>query len=399
MGSMSGLRLLALRGLLTMVGGLAVPGWSQQQTAPVLQGPPVAPAAVSGSSVTGTVIFADTQHAARFAQVTLQAVASDARQDRGPGGFGGGSSARTGLDGTFTISNVAPGDYYVVATAPGYISERSLLQAELTAGATAADLAMQIPTVHVSADGSGSATVTLQRGGAIAGKLQWEDGSAAAGVQISVDPALPQPPLPQPLSSIRGFSGNAAVTDDRGAFRITGLAGGDYLLQAVINPGVAFGGGFGGRGPGYSTPVHVYAPGVFRKVEAKPISVRAGDERDDLRMVIDLRGLHTVSGHVSSAVAGANIVSGRASLTDSSDTSLQPSGTINANGDFAISYVPAGTYTLNVQGSTVANNGGYRGRNSSSSSSTTFKPYSQTLSVSDTDVTGLGINLVVASSQ
>jgi len=399
MGSMSGLRLLALRGLLTMVGGLAVPGWSQQQTAPVLQGPPVAPAAVSGSSVTGTVIFADTQHAARFAQVTLQAVASDARQDRGPGGFGGGSSARTGLDGTFTISNVAPGDYYVVATAPGYISERSLLQAELTAGATAADLAMQIPTVHVSADGSGSATVTLQRGGAIAGKLQWEDGSAAAGVQISVDPALPQPPLPQPLSSIRGFSGNAAVTDDRGAFRITGLAGGDYLLQAVINPGVAFGGGFGGRGPGYSTPVHVYAPGVFRKVEAKPISVRAGDERDDLRMVIDLRGLHTVSGHVSSAVAGANIVSGRASLTDSSDTSLQPSGTINANGDFAISYVPAGTYTLNVQGSTVANNGGYRGRGGSSSTSTTFKTYSQSLTVGDTDVTGLGINLVVASSQ
>jgi len=76
---------------------------------------------------------------------------------------------------------------------------------------------------------------------------------------------------------------------------------------------------------------------------------------------------------------------------------VQMSGTINASGDFSIPYVPSGTYTLSAQGSTQAVTIGFRGRGGNNTASgTTFQPYTQTLSVGETDVTGMGINLLSA---
>ena len=69
----------------------------------------------SSGSVTGTVILGDTQHPARFATVLLQPAkpgSVDEEDDRygGGRGFGGGMAGRTGLDGTFSIAGVTPGD-------------------------------------------------------------------------------------------------------------------------------------------------------------------------------------------------------------------------------------------------------------------------------------------------
>jgi len=349
------------------------------------------------ASVTGTVIYGDTQRPARFVQVDLQAVPSAAATTGGRGFGGGGGIWRTGLDGTFTIPNVVPGDYWVLATAPGYVSERTLLQTQVNAGVTTADLMAQMPTVHVSASGSGSIVVTLQRGAVIAGKLQWEDGSPATGVDVTADSAVVNVAMPAPFNSLRVSSQTRATTDDRGAFRITGLPSGDYVVQAQLRPTVQFGSG----GRGVVNVVRIYVPGVFRKADAKPVTVKAGDERDDLRMVVNLSALHTVSGHVNSATAGMSVQSGRASLVDTTDATVQLSGVVSAAGDFSIAYVPAGTYTLSVQGSTqAAATGGFRGRGgngAAAAGSATFLPASQTLTVGDTDVTGLGINLTSAS--
>jgi len=385
------LKAISSVGWVLLMGGFMLR--AQQQT------PMVATAPTSSASVTGMVVFGDTQRPARFVQVDLQAIpsASASNNDRGGRGFGGfgggGGFARTGLDGTFTISNVAPGDYWVLATAPGYVSERTLLQAGANAGATAADLMTQMPTVHVSASGSGSVTLTLVRGAALSGKLQWEDGSPATGVDVVADPAVTAVALPSPLNALRAYSTTRATTDDRGAFRLLGLASGDYVLEVQLHPTVQFGGG----GRGYANMIRVYAPDVFRKADAKPITIKAGDERDDLRMVLNLSRLHTVSGHVNSAAAGFNVLSGRVSLVDTTDATAQMSGTINASGDFSIPYVPSGTYTLSAQGSTQAVTIGFRGRGGNNTASgTTFQPYTQTLSVGETDVTGMGINLLSA---
>ena len=353
--------------------------------------------AVTGT-VTGTVILGDTQHPARFAQVMLDRIPSASNDSsRGPERFmvGGNAGIRTGLDGTFTTT-AAPGDYYVTAMVAGYVSEHSILQAALSAGATAADLAAQVPTVHVTADGISSATVTLQRGAAVSGRIQWEDGSAVVGVSVTVTPVQAQQLVPPPLNAIRMSGTTQSQTDDRGAFRINSLASGDYFVEAVIYAGNLP----GNRGGGILPPIRMYAPGVFHKADAKPIRLHPGDDLDDLRMVVDLSSLHTVSGHVSSPTASQNIVSGRATLTDSVDQNLQPTAMVDARGDFSIPFVPSGTYTLTVQGSTQPSSNGYlvrsRRSGSSGSSDAVFSPSTQSLVVGDTDVTGLTINLASA---
>jgi hypothetical protein len=153
--------------------------------------------------------------------------------------------------------------------------------------------------------------------------------------------------------------------------------------------------GDGMRGFLYSSPIRVYSPGVFRKADARTISVKAGEERSDVRMVIDLRGLRTVSGHVS-APSGPGIESGQVRLVDSKDGDLQLIGSVAANGDFALHYIPAGNYTLRVSGASSQAGSG-RGRDREGA--VTFQPFAQALTVGDTDVTGVGVALTPVSTQ
>ena len=182
------------------------------------------------------------------------------------------------------------------------------------------------------------------------------------------------------------------MTDDRGVFRIAGLATGEYLLRLVIQQPMQQG------QRGFNTsPIRVYSPGVFRRAEAKTVVVKAGEERSDVRMVIDLRALRTVSGHVGSATSGQSVASGRVTLADPNDKELQLFGSIAPNGDFALRYVPAGNYTLQVSGASTQSGGG-RGRGGQSGG-VSFQPFSQPTVVGDTDVSGVGITLTPVAAQ
>jgi hypothetical protein len=141
---------------------------------------PLAVAAPTGT-VTGTVLAEDTQRPVRFALVLLQSTAAGTGAGYPGRGSGGGAQARTEVDGAFTATGVPPGDYYVIASAPGYIPERSRLQAAIAAGADPDTLLAAIPVVHVSADATSTVNLSLERGAGISGRLQWEDGSPAAG--------------------------------------------------------------------------------------------------------------------------------------------------------------------------------------------------------------------------
>ncbi len=344
--------------------------------------------------VSGTVIAADTQHPARFVQVTLisTAAASTSTPDEFRG-FGGMAMARTEVDGTFLATNVAPGDYYVTAWAPGYVPERSILQAGVNAGSDPGALLAQIPVVHVAADATSSVVVTMQRGGTLSGRILWEDGSPAAGLTVQAVSTDTNVALPSALAAIQSPGIQTSVTtDDRGGFRVSGLPSGNYVLMTVIQSR-----GFGGfQRTGNSAPIRVYGNGVFHKADAKPVSVRAGDERSDLRMVIDLHGLRTVTGHATASSPGLNVASGRVSLSDPTDPSLQLQGSIDANGQFTVKYVPPGTYTMQVSGAstTAASQFGNRGqRGQTTAGSTSFQPASQPVTVGDADLSGVAVTL------
>ena len=358
------------------------------------------------ATVTGKVMCSDTQRAARFANVMLIATQEVEQTDQ-RGGFGGGNfgrrvAARTDLDGNFTVQ-AEPGDYYVTATATGYASPVAEIAARLNSSATAADLLAALPQVHVAEAGGATVNLTLDRGAVIQGKMQWDDGSPAAGVNVSVQPTTqataPVSDLTRAVSQLGGGFGGGlggfTATDDRGVFRITGLPPGSYWVRATVTtPSADPGGGTFQR----MTSVTFYAPGKVRRSDAQVVTLKSGEERDDLQFMMDLTSLHTVSGHVGATDTGS-IETGVVRLTDTQDSSLSRMAIVNTDGSFALQWVPAGTYTLAV---TNASNvprqlGGRRGQQNDPG--TSYQPFSESLTVADTDVSGVGVNLTPTATQ
>jgi hypothetical protein len=83
------------------------------------------------------------------------------------------------------------------------------------------------------------------------------------------------------------------------------------------------------------------------------------------------------------------------SVTDSSDSSLQLQGLIDAEGNFTVRYVPPGNYSLQIIGASTQA-GGLRGRGGEAGSTTpavSFQPFSQAVVVGDTDLSGFAATL------
>ncbi len=364
------------------------------QDNPTLVAPPQLQQA-SGYPVTGRMVCADTQRAARFAQVTLISGSAGS----GDGNFGPGrrSTGRTDLDGNFLIPNVPAGDYYVTGSLPGYVNQATLVQRTLNAGGDLSALA-GVPLVHVAAGGA-SAPLSLQRGGVLAGTVQWDDGTPAAGVGVSAQPATTGTSSTQGQAAQlgRGF-GNAGPggfgggqTDDRGRFRLSGLAPGSYYLLASAQAPVPQ--RPGDTGFARTLSLSVYAPDKVRRTDANPITIAAGEERADLNLVLGLAGMHTVSGTVSSS--SASVRSGNINLTDQTDSTLNRNGVINSDGSFTVPYVPPGTYTLRVTASSQQQT---FGRGASTTDATRFQPVQESVTVTDGDLSGLAITVTAATA-
>lgn len=387
---------------------LTVTGAAQTLTMQVQ--PPVQPSPGRiMATVTGHVTCSDTQQPARFANVMLVNAEQSTEGSRQGFGFGFGRRvmARTDLEGNFT-AQVEPGDYYVTATATGYVSPVAAAAARMGSGASEADLLRALPEVHVSDEGGGPVNLTLDRGGVISGKLEWDDGSPAAGVNVvamaaSSTSGAGQTDVRRLIEELGGgfggFSGGFQASDDRGVFRISGLAAGSYVVRAtVMTPSAEPSrGGFGER----LSSIALYAPGRVRRSEAQTITLKAGEERDDVVFTIDLNALHTVSGHVGSADEAGTVASGMVRLTDTQDSTMTRMAQIQPDGSFAVQWVPAGTYTLSVTNASSSPEYGWgRGEQSSGTSATRFQQFQETMTVSDSDVTGVGVSLVpVATAQ
>lgn len=353
------------------------------------------------ATVTGRVTCSDTQRAARFATVTL--IGADQPQGQNGVGYGFGRrvTARTDLDGNYTVQ-AEPGDYYVTASAMGYASPVAEIASRLRSGASAADLLASVPQVHVAEAGGGTANITLDRGAVIQGRLQWDDGTPAAGVSVSVQSTAQATAQPSDLTRVvsqlgGGFGaglGGFQTSDDRGVFRVTGLAPGSYWVRATMMTPSAEP---GAPGPQRVSTIVMYAPGKVRRSDAQVIALKSGEERDDVQFVLDLSALHTVSGHVGSSDQ-ANIATGLVRLTDTQDSSLTRMAMIQPDGSFAVQWVPAGTYTLAVSNASNVPGAGFgRRQQQNESGGTSYAPFQESLTVTDTDVSGIGVTLTPAT--
>lgn len=334
------------------------------------------PASAPGTgTVTGHVVCGDTGRPARFAGVMLFGVPPDRPEAPMPkpgdtaqvaAMQAAMKSAMTGmnmvqtqteLDGSYAAANVAPGDYYVFASVPGYVQPANQVQAAIAAGADAKKLLPGVPVVHVAADRTVSAEITATRGAAVAGKAVWDDGSPAAKAIMQVVPvggkekALPGQFAMLGMAGGIGGGGIMAITDDLGQFRIAGLAAGDYLLQATLQTRSTFamqGGVMNMSGLMSETPLKLFAPGTPHRSEAKPLKLRAGEDEREVLLTIHLNAMRLVSGRISSAEDRHGLNSGTVTLEDTIDKEFKRTAGLDAAGNYVVSFVPPGTYNLTV---------------------------------------------------
>jgi len=237
-----------------------------------------------------------------------------------PANSGGGRTMTTDADGQFQANNLDPGLYVVSASAPAYTS-------------TPYD-----PNSPVYYRIGETVNLQLVRGGVVTGTVTNGLGEPVIGVRVRVvmlRNAKGQPPGPFYFGIME------QSTDDRGVYRIFGLAAGTYVVSAggtnVVQPFIF--------NP-YDTDAPTYAPSSTRD-DAAEVSVRAGEESNvDIRY----RGEpgHTVSGtvRVSGVMTGASVTLAPAGgVVMPVATSFQGPG---ARG-FSFSGVSDGEYDLYAQ--------------------------------------------------
>ncbi len=269
-------------------------------------------------SVTGHVFYADTNGPARLAKVVLEpADAVDGYTSGESKGIATHlSEVETMPDGLFSFAHVAPGIYYVLASATGYVSPMAALGLTtdqlLTPDKTVkARIAQNVPRVAVQANLPAAIDLTLQRGAAVGGTVLYDDGTPAAGLRVKL---LVQQKDGQKIKWVEPRSGPVEdwisaglTTDDRGVYRRAGLPARAYLVSVELNlekVGYDISAGSFGTFPISAFKVPVYSGSKLRTKDAVPFTLKLGEERPGEDITIPLGKLHSVAGSLTAARDG-----------------------------------------------------------------------------------------------
>lgn len=244
---------------------------------------------------------------------------------RAYGSVGQSRMTTTDSDGNFQIGDLDPLGYMVSAAAPSYTSPPR-------------DPDNTQATYYRVGD---SVRLQLIKGGVITGIVTTQTGEPIVGVRVRAEmirDSNSQPARYRPLFRER-------TTDDRGLYRIYGLAPGTYVVSA---------GGVGSStfiGTAYDTDAPTYAPSSTRS-DAAQISVGTGQEISSVDIRYRGEPGHAVSGTVigpggtsSGSAFSINLSSVQQGLMQSSYSVFQPPG----NSGFAIYGVADGEYDVTAQ--------------------------------------------------
>ena len=229
--------------------------------------------------------------------------------------------------GGYTIGGLPPGDYEVVVLRSGYALP----------GSSMPGVALRL------GDGENRRgfNIALQRAATIPGKVMDEDGTPLVGAEVEALSLRVADTRQAPLTVA------SAKTDDRGEFRLTGLATGQYFILAR-DPAFTHVGDESGalRYP------PTYYPAAATLTEAEPVTATAG--RDSARVEFRLRIMRSagVSGIIGTPdrrplLTGAVILIPRDSVSAVSvlpeDVEIQP------DGRFAFRNVAPGKYQIRAR--------------------------------------------------
>jgi hypothetical protein len=248
-------------------------------------------------------------------------------------GDGAGWSRRvmTAKDGRFRFSNVRPGRYRIVVDAPGFLGS----------GFGQVEAGGQDEPLDVGATSVTAVRILAWRFPALGGVVVDDRGEPIAGVTVSALRRLIV------TSQWHYRLASRARTNDLGAFRFWRLAPGTYLFSVSHTPSEDSGrsGGHEDANVGFGPQYYQLADAIH---QALPVTLEAGERREDIEFRLQPGNGVTVSGVVMAA--GARIARARIDLLPASvDGTAGPAlmSTESArDGSFRFLGVPPGGYVV-----------------------------------------------------
>jgi len=273
------------------------------------------------ASIRGLVTSADTNSPVRRAQV--RATSADTRSAR---------LSTTDADGRFELRDLPAGRWTISATKGGFVTQQ-FGQRHPFESVEPIDLA----------DGQRfTANFTLSRGSAITGRVSDEFGDPITGARVQVLRSQAQQGRRRLVPTANG-----AQTDDTGAFRVFGLAPGEYYVAASLQAAPA---------DSSTNPVSyapTYFPGTGNIADAQRLTLTLGTEQSSINFVLQPVRAVRVSGTVvdsNGAPTQALLNLTPAGFGDDGGLQLGNPARVLPDGSFTILNVVPGEYVLTVNG-------------------------------------------------
>ena len=223
----------------------------------------------------------------------------------------------TDQDGRYFFEELEPGPYRLTVQKTGYVP---------------LDPA-SVPTYWVVAGQSlDVATVSLQKGGVVAGRIL--DSFGDPMVDISVRAVKPGAAIDR--------MGEASRTNDLGEFRVFGLAPGEYIIAASPRP-------FGSDALSRTMVSSTFYPGTSDPSAAQVLTIRAGQTVAGIEFRTVMASTFKVSGTVvdelGMPIAGATVMlAGDSRASGGIAAGVVGNGRSDPSGKFSINAVRSGTY-------------------------------------------------------
>jgi hypothetical protein len=280
------------------------------------------PSSAATASIRGTVIDAKTSQPLNGATVALHSLQAS----------GEWNSATTTPDGKFSFAGLVAGRYSLTASHIGYLDSPGV-----RAGPAAAPAPANATLTVAAEQEVDDVVLRLTPSGVIAGRITNERDEPMPGVHV-------QTMKSSYANGHREFAdARAGFTDDRGEFRIWGLAPGQYFVRAT-NPR---------RWTNGPAPKEIYMPmfypGVTDPGQTQAVELHSGEELGGINLTLTPSRTVHVKGRVlmgNAALAkGAQVT--LAQLVGSGGFSLDAEA--DAAGKFDMPAVPSGSYVVVAQ--------------------------------------------------
>jgi len=301
--------------------------------------------ALATGRITGVVTTDEAQpRPLRRARVTLNG-----------GGLDIGWSVITNDDGTFAFDRLPAGRYGVAALKDGYV----------TMNYGAARPGRRGTSVQVAERQTAAVTLRLPRGAVITGTVLDVDGQPAEGISVGARArrfnafAIASGVLSD-VQYVGAGAPVAAITNDRGVYRIYGLPAGEYVIAARPASPTPSGSALTGtlvQMMSQDSVIRkrmllstVYHPAATDVARASVVSVRAGEERSGIDVQLEYVPVATVRGTLS-PLPGAGPVRVALLRQDAAGASPAAAATqTDSQGRFEFSSVSPGAYRVMASG-------------------------------------------------